>query len=233
MLPDVTNCVKTVIFRYGLAALICVTMRVSVHLTKLITNGPAQKGCTMMQSPRSPQGSRWRRWLQPTAVALGGLGLALCTALPAAAASGPAASSAASIAAQVRAGNMAVKPLAEQAGWTYKTYTASLCAFGNVYWGAPHNNANCALGSTELTGEVAYNGHQVWGQWVSVFIHTAPTFSAHWTWKGFVNNGAVYPHYMQLGMNGTSSQAIFGSGSYYMRIDVWTNGGATAYGGAG
>ncbi|MFB7498761.1 hypothetical protein ACFC09_29440 [Streptomyces sp. NPDC056161] len=137
------------------------------------------------------------------------------------------------IAMQVEAGNPAVKSLAEKHGWKYKTYQATACyGYKHPFWGKVRHTAGCDVAHFSLSGEVAYNGKQAWGQWISYGTGHAYGVSVKKTWLGYWNNGAKkHPYYMDLGANGHVSVKFWESHDFYLRIDVHRNGTAGLRGG--
>jgi hypothetical protein len=149
-----------------------------------------------------------------------------------------AATEAATITSQVKAGNQAIKDLAKNQGWQYKTFEATICLRGKPFWGRKHDSPDCALAHLTLTGEVAYNGKEVWGQRVDTGLGSMADITVKRTWRGFWNNGAQkHPYFMDLGANGHARGSILGQtiidGDFYIRIDVYPNGTARLRGGPG
>ncbi|MFB7739981.1 hypothetical protein ACFC08_37810 [Streptomyces sp. NPDC056112] len=138
------------------------------------------------------------------------------------------------IAAQVKAGDPSIVPLAKKRGWKYKTYQATACyGYKHPFWGKKRNTAGCTVAYFTLSGEVAYNGKQAWGQWISYGSGHAYGVSVKKTWLGYWNNGAKKrPYYMDLGANGHVSVKFFEAHDFYLRIDVHRNGTAGLRGGA-
>lgn len=138
------------------------------------------------------------------------------------------------IAAQVKAGNPAIRTLAQKSGWKYKTYQATACyGYKHPFWGKSRNTPGCTVAHFTLTGEVAYNGKQAWGQWIDYGTGHVYGVSVKKTWLGFWNNGAIRsPYFVDLGANGHVSVKFWGSNDFYLRIDVHRNGTAALRGGA-
>jgi len=137
------------------------------------------------------------------------------------------------IAAQVKAHNPKIVSLAKKRGWKYKTYTATACyGYKHPFWGKQRDSAGCAIAHFTLSGEVAYNGKQAWGQWISYGTGHAYGVTVKKTWVGYWNNGAkAHPYYMDLGANGRVNVKFLEGHDFYMRIDVHRNGTASLRGG--
>lgn len=118
-------------------------------------------------------------------------------------------------------------------GWKLKSFKATICAGGKPFWGKPRG-FGCQLLSATVSGQVAYNGKQVWGQWIDCQKDSAGVRNDV-KWCHYWNNGGRAPHgYMSLGMNGEVDGSVgpFGNiSTYWVRIDVRPNGTAKLRGG--
>jgi hypothetical protein len=135
----------------------------------------------------------------------------------------------------VMAASPSTQPLATKKGWKYRTYHATACyASGQPFFGKP-NGARCAVAYATLSGVVAYNGKQAWGQFINSSGGGAKTTTVKTTWKGFVNNGAKAPlaggaRRMQIGAN-YHVDLTYTKFDVYIRISVYPNGTARLSGG--
>lgn len=115
------------------------------------------------------------------------------------------------------------------AGWHYKTYKAHICAYDSAHSGG-QSGWRCWIAGYTLQGQVAYNGKNVWGQWVTGSSHASKGWNISGEQHGFWNNGASGGNFMDLWGNAKFEDPV-GNETFWLRIDVWPNGNARVRGG--
>jgi hypothetical protein len=116
------------------------------------------------------------------------------------------------------------------AKWKTKFVQATICTSGKPFKGTRKNSLACGLGYTTVSGEVKYNGKKAWVQWLDC-QHGSSGASNSVTWCGTWNNGGGHGYkYLDLGANGEFKIPRH-SHTYWIRIDVHTNGAVKIRGG--
>jgi hypothetical protein len=158
--------------------------------------------------------------------------LGLTMALPggASAAPAPQARPAAQVSAAADNAPTSAPSTALAAKWKKKFVQATICTNDKPFKGTRKNNLACGLGYTTVSGEVRYNGKKVTVLWIDC-QHGATGASNSVTWCGTWNNGGGHGYkYMDLGANG-KFKIPHHSHTYWLRIDVHTNGAVKIRGG--
>jgi hypothetical protein len=171
-----------------------------------------------------------RRTLVLTALVTAALGLAMASPTGASAAPARAAQPAERSSTSAYTAVVSAPAATLAAKWKKKFVQATICTSGKPFKGKRKNSLACGLGYTTVSGDVKYNGKKVLVQWLDC-QHGSSGASNTVTWCGTWNNGGGHGYkYLDLGANGEFKIPQH-SHTYWLRIDVHTNGAVKIRGG--